>query len=114
MAEQNDTAPTDAFKDIMAAARAEPGRLELAHQSLGRPLAETELALADALMGIYAQGETDPTAVAAALCERGVVAPSSGKCQWTAQSLEAELQALNKELDAAYSQNGFTAMNAEN
>lgn len=109
MAEMKQPGSDDAFKEIMAAARAEPGRAELAHQSLGRPLTEAEQVLADALMDIYTQGETDQATVAAALTQRGVVAPKSGFRNWTAENLEEELQALNGDLDAAYRENGFGA-----
>ncbi|MCY6379769.1 recombinase-like helix-turn-helix domain-containing protein [Hoeflea prorocentri] len=109
MAEMKQPGSDDAFKEIMAAARAEPGRAELAHQSLGRPLSEAEQVLADALMDIYAQGETDQATVAAALTQRGVVAPNSGFRSWTAENLETELQTLNNDLDESYRENSFGA-----
>lgn len=99
----------DAFKAVLAAARHEAGRPELAHQSLGRPLSDAEDALAGALMEIYAGGAAGAAEVAAALTERGIAAPSSGRTEWTARSVAAELAALNADLDAAYAENGFGA-----
>jgi hypothetical protein len=99
----------DAFKAVMAAARSELGRPELAHQSLGRALSPQEEALADALMEIYAGGASGPEAVAAALAQKGVICPSTGSTEWTADSLARELAALNADLDAAYQENGFGA-----
>ena len=99
----------DAFKAVLAAAQSELGRPELAHQSLGRALTAQEAALADALMEIYATGVSGPEAVAAALAERGVVSPVSGRAEWTPASLAQDLAALNDDLDAAYRENGFGA-----
>lgn len=98
----------DAFKALMEEERA-TGRPELAHQSLGRSLSEHENTLADALMTIYAQGTTGEAAVAAALAEKGVARPSTGQVDWTAESLAAEMQTLNADLDATYQENGFGA-----
>lgn len=108
MANDTQTKP-DAFKAVLAAARSEHGRPELAHQSLGRPLQGAERDLARALMEIYAAGATGPEAVAAALTERGVAAPSSGATRWSAESLAAELATLNEDLDQAYLDNAFGA-----
>lgn len=102
---QNDK--PDAFKAVMEAAKTELGRPELPHQSRGRDLSEAEHALADALMEIYATGAAGPDAVAAALAEKGVVSPSSGSNDWTAESVAKELAALNADLDEAYAENGF-------
>lgn len=99
----------DAFKALMAEAQAKPGQPELAHQSLGRPLSEAEVGLAEALMAVYAEGVFESDAVAAALTARGTVVPSTRETTWTAQSLEGELRALNVDLDAAYQENGFGA-----
>jgi hypothetical protein len=98
----------DAFRDLMAEAR-RTGRPELAHQSLGRPLSDREHALADALMAIHAGGITDPAGIAAALSGKGIAAPGSGRTVWTAALLEAELAAINADLDAAYLENGTGA-----
>lgn len=97
----------DAFKAVMEAAKFELGRPELPYQSRGRELTAQEEALADALMELYASGVTGPDALAAALAQKGVERPSSGKADWTADSLAQELAALNADLDAAYAENGF-------
>ncbi|MGP1358827.1 recombinase-like helix-turn-helix domain-containing protein [Roseicyclus sp.] len=98
----------DAFKAMMAAARA-AGRPELAHQGRGRPLTQAEDDLAEALMEIYGQGITGQADLARALAARAVIRPSSGKPDWTADTLEAELQGINADLDAAYLEHGFGA-----
>ena len=98
----------DAFKQRMADAKI-AGRPELAHQSLGRALNDQETALSVALMEIYGSGASSPADVAAALSERAVAAPSNGSTDWTTEALAAELTALNKDLDAAYAENGFGA-----
>lgn len=108
MSQDTQTKP-DAFKAVLAAARSEAGRPELAHQSRGRPLSDSEDAFADALMEIYADGAAGAEAVAAALTQRGVAAPSTGRTDWTADSVAAELGALNADLDKAYMDNGFGA-----
>lgn len=95
----------DAFKAVMAASQ--QGRQALAHQSLGREATPEEEAFADALMRIYARGVSGPEGVAAALSEEGVVSPVSGKTNWTAENVAADLAALNADLDKAYEQNGF-------
>jgi hypothetical protein len=97
----------DAFKSVMAAARSEAGRPELAHQSLGRTMTEAESALAAALMEIYADGVSGAADVAAALSKRAVLSPVSGHADWTADSLARDLAALNADFDAAYQENGF-------
>lgn len=96
----------DAFKEMMAAARA-AGRPELAHQGRGRPLTTAEDGFADALMAIYGEGITGEAALAEALTARAVIRPSSGKPDWTAETLAAELRAINADLDTAYLENGF-------
>lgn len=98
----------DAFKAMMAAARA-AGRPELAHQGRGRPLNNTEDALAEALMALYGEGIKEQAALAEALASRSVTRPSNGKSDWTADILAAELRAINADLDAAYLENGFGA-----
>lgn len=97
----------DAFKAVMAAARADLGGPDLAHQSRGRDLSPAEEALADALMEIYTAGASGGEAVAAALAKKGVRSPSSGSTDWTAEILTQELAALNADLDRAYAENGF-------
>ena len=67
---QNANEKPDAFKAVMAAARTELGRPELARQSMGRELSEAEEVLADALMDIYASGVTGANAVARALAKK--------------------------------------------
>ncbi len=106
---QEQTAKPDAFKAVLAAAQSELGRPELAHQSLGRQLTPDETRFAEALMEVYAQGVSGPEAVAAGLAEKAVPAPSSGRTDWTADSVAAELETLNAGLDAAYDENGFGA-----
>ncbi len=108
MAEDMSKKP-DAFKAVLAAAKDELGRPELAHQSLGRALTAEEEALAAALMEIYAAGASGPDAIAAALTERRVKVPSTGKTAWTGDTLAQEFALLNADLDGAYQENGFGA-----
>jgi len=98
----------DAFKEMMAAARA-AGRPELAHQGRGRPLSAAEDDFAGALMALYGEGIAGQAELADALAARGVIRPSSGKPDWTAETLAAELRTINADLDAAYLENGFGA-----
>lgn len=74
----------------------------LGHQTLQRALAESEIALADALEDIYSAGAETPAAVAEELTRRGVRAPHSLKTEWTAELLGTELTRINASLDAAY------------
>ena len=104
---QNTKEKPDAFKAVMAAARAELGRPDLAHQSLGRDLSPSEQTLADALMEIYAAGASGSDEVAAALSEKSVPSPRTGSTVWTAESIARELAVLNADLDMAYEENGF-------
>lgn len=99
----------DAFKDRLSQRARDTSRPALAHQSRGRPLSEGEAALAAAMMQIMGAGERDFAAVAAGLKARGVVAPVSGRQDWDLALLEAELTALNADLDAAYARNGYGA-----
>ncbi|WP_420396666.1 recombinase-like helix-turn-helix domain-containing protein [Nioella sp.] len=108
MSTQGNAERPDAFKAMMAAARA-AGRPELANQGRGRPLSQAEDDLAEALMAIYGEGITGQAALAEALTVRAVIRPSSGKPDWTPDTLAAELQAINADLDAAYLENGFGA-----
>jgi len=99
----------DAFKDRLSQRARDTSRPALAHQSLGRPLTEAEQALAAAMMAIMGAGEHDFARVAAGLAARGVVAPVSGRSDWDLPLLEAELAALNADLDAAYAEHGYGA-----
>ena len=76
----------------------------LANQSLGRPLAPVERALADALDVIFGRGEHDFAAVAGSLQSGGIQRPSGGTEPWTAQVLDDELKRINASLDEAYAQ----------
>ena len=76
----------------------------LANQSLRRPLAPAERALADELDAIFARGEHDFAAVASSLQAAGVKLPSGGTGPWTAQVLDEELKRINAALDEAYAQ----------
>ena len=76
----------------------------LANQSLRRPLAAAERALADALDAIFARGEHDFAAVARSLQAGGVSRPSGQTGSWTAQVLDDELKRINASLDEAYAQ----------
>ena len=100
---------SDAFRDVMVAARSQPGRRELAHQSPGRAITDAERALAEAMMAVYAAGAKGPEALAQGLAERGVTAPVSGRTDWDADLLDAELKALNASFDAAYAEHGIGA-----
>ncbi len=76
-------------------------------QSRGRPLTEAEQAFADALETIFASGVHDMQAVADALTAAGIEAPGGGK--WSAESLVGHLAAINRELDAAFEEDGYGA-----
>jgi hypothetical protein len=99
----------DAFKDRLSQRARDTSRPDLAHQSRGRPLTEAETALAQALMQVMGAGEQDFDRVAAALAQRGVAAPLSGRTDWDRALLEQELTALNADLDAAYAEHGYGA-----
>jgi hypothetical protein len=99
----------DAFKDRLSQRAFDTGRADLAHQCRGRELDEKENELADALMAIYATGEHDFAGVARQLADKGVVAPRSGRTDWTEALLAEELEATNCELDAAYEADGYGA-----
>lgn len=99
----------DAFKDRLSQRARDTSRPALAHQSRGRALGEGETALAAALMLIMGGGVRDFAAVAAELRLRGLVAPVSGRNDWDLALLEAELTALNADLDAAYGRHGYGA-----
>jgi hypothetical protein len=81
----------------------------LAHQTLGRALSEEEWALAGELERIFATGEHDFDAVAAALDKSGVRRPSGEPGGWSAAVLQAELSRINASLDAAYAEHGIGA-----
>jgi hypothetical protein len=97
------------YTDRLSQRALDTTRPALAHQSRGRPLTAQENALADALSAIYGTGQHDFAAVAAELGKRGVVAPVSGRTDWSLDLLEAELTALNADLDAAYRDHGYGA-----
>ena len=78
----------------------------LAHQSLGRPLTAAERDFAAALESIFATGQHDLAAVAAALETQGVAHPSGTHAPWSVQALAEELAAINAALDAAYARGG--------
>lgn len=99
----------DAFKDRLSQRARDTSRPALAHQSRGRPLSEAENRLAEALMEIMGAGVPDFARVAAALTDRGLAAPISGRSDWDLDLLQAELTALNADLDAAYAEHGYGA-----
>lgn len=99
----------DAFKDRLSQRARDTSRPALAHQSLGRPLNEDELTLAEAMMTIMSSRAPDFAAVAEALAQRGIRAPVSGRTDWDLELLQAELQALNADLDTAYAEHGYGA-----
>lgn len=99
----------DDFKDRLAQRARDTSRPALAHQSLGRPLSESEAALAAGLMAVMGEGEHDFAKIATQLKARGLAAPISGRTDWDEPLLAAELAALNNDLDAAYAENGYGA-----
>lgn len=101
--------PKDAFKDRLSQRAHDTSRPALAHQSRGRVLSSDEQALAAALMEIMGKGEQDFAAVARALARQGLRAPLSGRMNWDVDLLQAELAALNAELDTAYARAGYGA-----
>jgi hypothetical protein len=100
---------SDAFKDRLSERARDTGRPALANQCRGRPLTPAEEGFADALMAIYGTGEHDFAAVAKELARRAVAAPVSGRTDWDLALLEAELKAINADLDAAYAEAGYGA-----
>lgn len=101
--------PKDAFKDRLSQRAQDTSRPALAHQSRGRALSAEEQALAEALMKIMGQGTHDFAAVAQGLARLGLRAPISGRVDWDVDLLQAELAALNAELDTAYARAGYGA-----
>lgn len=99
----------NAFGDRLLQRAQDATRPDLAHQSRGRELNEREQAFAAALMEIYSTGKHDFAAVARGLSEQGVVAPHSKRTDWSEALLAEELQAIDRELDAAYEANGYGA-----
>jgi hypothetical protein len=99
----------DAFKDRLSQRARDTSRPALAHQCQGRAIEAGEAGLAEALMEIYRSGTHDYAAVAAQLAAKGVVAPKSGRTDWTEALLAEELAAINAELDAAYAEHGYGA-----
>ena len=81
----------------------------LARQSQGRDLDTNEKALAKALMSIFENGVHDFKDVADALTSMKVVAPRSGRKDWTIELINEELTETNNLLDLAYKENGFGA-----
>lgn len=96
------------FKDQLSR-RATAGRADLANQCRGRSLSPAEQALSVALSAVLGTGVTDFALVAAELTQRGVQAPSDGSTHWTRDRLEAELTAINDDLDRAYLETGYGA-----
>lgn len=78
-------------------------------QSRGRELTPDEQAFADALEVIFKDGTHDMNAVAEALAASGVKAPSTGKIEWSQDTLLSELKSINASLDAAFDENGYGA-----
>ena len=74
----------------------------LAHQSQGRTLSAAEMALANALESIFADGVTDFDEVARRLTAKGIAAPASHHLAWTRALLEQELSLINRSLEEAY------------
>lgn len=101
--------PKDAFKDRLSQRAHDTSRPALAHQSRGRALTPDEQALAAALMEIMGKGTHDFAVVAQDLARSGVRAPISGRVNWDIDLLQAELSALNAELDTAYARAGYGA-----
>ncbi|KUJ82724.1 hypothetical protein AVO45_18800 [Ruegeria marisrubri] len=99
----------DAFKDRLSQRAHDTSRPALAHQCRGREFDAHEAALAKALMEIYGNGEHDFEKVASELKKRGVVAPRSGRTDWSLELLQVELAETNAQLDAAYAENGYGA-----
>ena len=99
----------DLFSNQLTQRAMDTSRPQLANQCAGRKLTDEESALADVLMEIYGTGEHDFSAVAKALTERGVLAPTSGRKDWDEALLASELGAINESLDQAYAENGYGA-----
>lgn len=99
----------DAFKDRLSQRARDTTRPALAHQTQGRGLTATEQDLADAMMQIMGSGAQDFSAVAEALRQRAVQAPVTGRVDWDLDLLQAELAALNADLDVAYAEHGYGA-----
>ena len=60
-------------------------------------------------MEIYGSGTRDHAAVAVALAAKKVIAPMSGRTDWTGTLLADELAAINADLDTAYAEHGYGA-----
>lgn len=84
--------------------------VDLARQSLGRPLSQAEGALAEALEAIFRTGQHDFAKVAEELQSRAVIRPSGEAGPWTVDTLEAELRDINASLDAAYATGGVVRL----
>ncbi|WP_397584955.1 recombinase-like helix-turn-helix domain-containing protein [Sphingorhabdus sp.] len=83
---------------------------DLSRQSLGRPLNDSEAALAASLGAIFGSGQHDFGKVAEELQSRGVAKPSGIDASWTPSLLEEELRAINSSLDDAHQRGGFTPL----
>ncbi|MFV0383469.1 recombinase-like helix-turn-helix domain-containing protein [Paracoccus sp. (in: a-proteobacteria)] len=99
----------DEFKDRLSQRARDTSRPALAHQCRGRALTETELALKDAMMALFAGQDHDFGKLAEGLTARNVVAPVSGRTNWDEALLLAELGQINADLDAAYQERGYGA-----
>ncbi len=82
-------------------------RFPLDVQSRGRPLTESEQAFADALEAAFASGIHDLNAVADALNASDIDAPGGGT--WTVDVLVGHLADINRDLDAAFEEDGYGA-----
>lgn len=82
---------------------------KLKYQAQGRPPRPAEAALAQAMLRHFAAGTHDFAALAAALQADGIARPSGATGEWTLAVLEAELRAINQELDQAEAESGFGA-----
>ena len=83
---------------------------DLSRQSLGRPLKESEVALAASLGAIFGSGQHDFARVSEELEQRGVAKPSGTSSAWSPALLEAKLRAINASLDEAHQRGGFTPL----
>jgi hypothetical protein len=82
----------------------------LARQSLGRALMDSEVNLAEALTAIFRTGQHDLAKVSEELQTRGVARPSGETGAWSLAVLESELRTINASLDAAHEAGGITPL----
>ena len=78
-------------------------------QSRGRELSDGEQRFAAALEEIFSQGCHNWAQVADSLNERQIASPGGGDIHWSVETLEAELTALNAQLDLAFAEHGYGA-----